>query len=473
MKKISCLYIFLLAIGVYSCSVPKLADQPTAKTLPGQFVTQSDSAGISRPSDVFSSPALQKLIDSVLANNYDLKMATQRINVSRANWIQSRASQIPQFSATVLPSLRKFGLYTMDGAGNIVTEMEKGKLIPIDLPDFYAGVQSSWEVDMWGKLKEGRKAAALRIRSTEEESRLIKTMLVAQTAGWYYELLAADEERRMLDKTISLQEQALEFIKLQKEAGKVNELAVQQFDAQLLSMRALQIEVDRMILTLETSLMQIMGQAYRPIDRDSVFFEDKWVEKLKSGIPSELLINRPDIRMAEWELLASNADIQVARKSFLPSFTINATLGMQGYRPGVLAMFPESIMYSLLSGLTGPLVNKRNLEGNYTRSEAARNLAFLKYEQSVISAFNEVRQHLIQSEKLKNKYELKNKEAYILSSSIDVSNDLFKTGRANYLDVLLASQRSLLSNIERIGTRKEQLLTITHLYRSLGGGWNQ
>lgn len=465
-------YILFLILSAYSCSIPKLTEQRVPKTLPDQFETNTGTAGISKPSEVFQSKPLQKLIDSVIMNNYDLKLALQRINISRANWLQSRASQIPQLQATVLPSLRKFGLYTMDGAGNIVTEMEKGKLIPIDLPDFYVGIQSSWEVDLWGKLKESRKAAALRIKTTEEESQLIKTLLVSQTAGWYYDLLAADEELRMLHKTISLQEQALDFIKLQKEAGKVNELAVQQFDAQLLSMRALQIEVEQMIVNLETSIAQIMGKTYHPIERDTVFFNENWVDQLKSGLPSELLINRPDIRMAEWELLASNADVQVARKSFLPSLNLNAMIGVQGYRPGLLGMFPESIAYSLLSGITGPLLNKRNLESNYQRSKASSESAFLNYEKTVIAAFNEVRQHLVQFDKLKNKYEFKNKEAMILSSSIDVSNDLFKTGRANYLDVLLATQRSLLSNIERIRTRKEQLLTITQLYRSLGGGWN-
>lgn len=472
MKKTFLLNVSLLVLSFYSCSIPKLSKQLSVAPVPEQYTSNKTSAGISKPQEVFQSVFLQQLIDTVMANNIDLKIAKQRIELSRAYWLQNRAAQIPQVNAALLPSLRKFGLYTMDGAGNIVTEMEKGKFIPVDLPDYFAGIQSSWEIDLWGKLKEGRKAAALRIKAREEESRLLKTQLAAQTAGWYYELLAADEEIRMLDKAIFLEENAVAFIRLQKEAGKANELAVQQFEAQLLSMRALRVEVEELVVGLETSIRQIIGKTNVPIWRDSLFFEDKWIEHLRVGIPSELLINRPDIRSAEWELLANNADLQVARKSYLPSITLNATLGMQGYRPGVLGLLPESIAYSVLSGLTAPLVNKRSLHARFLQSSSDRETSFLHYSRTVVSAFNEVQQHLVQLEKMKKRYELKNKESLILSSSIDVATDLFKSGRANYLDVLMSTQRSLMSNIERIYSRKAQLLAITSLYRSLGGGWN-
>ena len=466
-------YVYIFFIFFASCAVPKLTEQQPHQSLPKQYTDKSDSVFVSKPEDLFVSNKLRVLVDSVLKHNYDFKIAIQRIELSKAYLLQSRASQIPQVNGLVMPGLRRFGLYTMDGAGNIVTEMERGKLVPINLPDFYGGLQASWEADLWGKLKAGRRAAAFRVKANEEELRLMQTSLVAQTATWYYELLASDEELRMLDRSIQLQDEALGFIKLQKEAGRVNELAVQQFDAQLLSLKALRIEVEQQILALETSLSQLMCKPHQSIKRDSLFFDETVLRKINVGIPAQLLVARPDVRAAEYELMASQAYVQMARKSFLPSLMITGNVGLQAYRPGLLGLFPESLAYAFVSGLTAPLLNKRGLEANFKNAETGMNMAFLQYEKTVMASFNEVKQHIVQLEKAQQKYTLKANEASILQSSIEVSNDLFKTGKANYLDVLLATQRSVLSNIERIQIRKEQLVTVTQLYRALGGGWNK
>lgn len=458
---------------LHACSVPKIPAGVPSVTLPETYQSNAVPAEytLPAPNEFFPSPMLQALIDSVLANNYDLRMAEQRVSLAKAQLLQSRAPLLPQLNTSVMPSLRKFGLYTMDGAGNISTDMEGAKRVPIDLPDYYGGVQASWEIDLWGKLKSMRQSAAFRLGASEEYVRLMKTYLVAETAVFYYELLAADEELEMVSKSIALQEEALELMRIQKDAGRVNELAVQQFEAQWLSMRDLQLQIEQQITILETSIRQLSGRFYQPIPRDSLFFDEALVPKVKAGIPAALLLSRPDIRMAEKEILAAGADLQAARRSFYPMLLFSGGVGIQGYRLGVLGMFPESIAYSMISNLVTPVFNRRGLQAQFARSLALQKEAALQYEKTVVNGFNEVRQQLIQFEQLNKRYLLKDKETQVLTASIGVAGDLFRTGRANYLDVLLTNQRSLMSNVEKILTRKEQLITVTNIYRSLGGGW--
>lgn len=467
------LTIIVTILFFTSCMVPKRVTMNEKSVLPLNYKEQGDSvsSAVFTPARFFPSVELKKLIDSVLVHNYDLRIASQRVKMARAQVLQTRAASIPSLSLSLMPSLRKFGLFTMDGAGNIVTDIEGAKRVPIDLPDLYGGMQSFWEIDLWGKIKAGRQAASLRINSNLEQQNLLRTMLVAETASAYYQLMAADEELKMLRDAIVLQERAAELMRIQKDAGRVNELAVQQFDAQVLSIRALQLQVEQEVTALETMLNQLSGRPFRSVSRDTIFFDLSMLPAIEAGLPSALLLNRPDIRMAEWDVLAARADLQAARAAFLPALTLSAAAGLQGYRPGVIGMLPESIAYSAISGLAAPVLNRRGLKAGYERVSAQQQEALLHFHRTVLQSFNEVQQQLVQLAQLESRYVLKEKETSVLTASISVATELFKTGRANYLDVLLANQRLLMSNIERIQTRREQLLLVTALYRSLGGGW--
>lgn len=349
--------------------------------------------------------------------------------------------------------------------------MEGSKLIPIELPDYYLGLQSSWEIDVWGKLKQRKKAAVSRFLASEEGRNLIQTTLVAETASAYYALLAEDQILKLLDQTILLQEQAINTVKIQKQTAVVNELAVQQFEAQLLSMRALRIEALQIINELENKINRLAGRFTQPINRDSLFFENERLPVLKTGIPSQLLLNRPDIRQMEWELQGAKADLLSARAALLPTFMITGGLAMQAYRPGLLFTTPESIAYSIIGGLTAPILNRNAINAELMRSNAVQKQALLEYEKTINVAVQEVDQEMKNLALLERKYLLKSKEKDVLSSSVGVSADLFRTGRASYLEVLLARQIALRSNMELIDTRMKQYISAVQLYRALGGGW--
>lgn len=471
------LLLFVLISIVYllagaGCSAPRATQADRPFDVPVSFGRPGDTSAVDLTArNVFyASPYLNALIDTVLANNYDLMIATQRIRMSNAMVRQARAPLFPQVNAAVVPSIRKFGLYTMDGAGNIATDIEDGKRVPIDLPDFYYGFQASWEVDLWGKLKNRKKSAMARYFATVEGRNLVQTSLVAETAAAYYELLSDEQVLRLLDQTIALQEEALKTVRVQKDAAMVNELAVQQFEAQLLGMKSLRLEMQQQIVEDEIRLNYLAGRFAQPIPRDTTFFMAAEIPTIHTGVPTSLLRNRPDIRQAEWELVAAKADLSAARAAFLPSLTITGGLGLQAYRNGLIFMLPESIAYSLIAGLTAPVINRNIIKAEFARADAQQLETLYQYRKTVARGYFEVYQELRNIRALSQIFANRQQETALLSSSIQVSADLFRTGRANYLEVLLARQNALRSNIELINTRKNQYLAAINLYRSLGGG---
>lgn len=465
-------FILLAVLAAGACKTPAIQQADQQVSLPVSYQQSTDtlnSAVIDR-NLFFSSRPLENLIDTVLKNNFDLRIAMQRIEAARAMVLQTRGPLAPQLNAAIMPALRRYGLYTMDGSGNASTDIEPGKRVPVDLPDYYLGLQSTWELDLWGKLKNRRKAAAARLLASQEGRSLIQTTLVAQTATAYYELMATDQVVKMLEETIQLQEQAIQTVRVQKEAAMVNELAVQQFEAQLIGLQGLRLEVQQQAIALEYEINFLAGRLPQPIPRDSSFFSNPSLPLIHAGIPSDLLRNRPDIRQAEWELTAARADVKAARAAYFPSITLTGAIGLQAYKGGLLFRSPESLAYGLVGGLTAPLLNRRIIAAEFAKASAQQQEAVLQYSQIVTRSFLEVDEGLKKIQNLGQQFEWKARETDILAASINVSSELFRTGRANYLEVLLARQNALRSRMELINTRKHQYMAIIALYKAIGGG---
>jgi len=311
---------------------------------------QSDTTSIAALPwrEYFRDSLLVVLIDTALQNNFTLQMALQRIELARATNTFTKGELLPKVTASANAGIRKFGLYTMDGAGNIVTEIVPGRIVPVDLPDFYAGLQASWEVDIWGKLRSRNAAAAAQYLSSIEGTRFVATTLIAEVATAYYELLMLDSELDVLRRTLQKQQEALSVIQLQKEAGKTNELAVQQFEAQVLSTQAFEKEVLQQIVVLENALNTLLGRFPQPIARNKSRLFDTIPHKIASGLPAQLLQNRPDVREAEAALQATKFDTEAAKAAFYPSLSLSAGIGTQAFDPQLLLLLPASLAYNAL-----------------------------------------------------------------------------------------------------------------------------
>jgi NodT family efflux transporter outer membrane factor (OMF) lipoprotein len=463
--------VFLLIL--VACKAPKPITDDHILSLPEQFTnagTAMDTTSLQWRT-FFQDPLLVALIDSAFSNNLTLKSALQRIEMAGAGVMSSRQALNPTVEGTVASSLRRFGLYTMDGAGNISTFIQPGKIVPTDLPDYYLGLQTRWEADIWGKLKDKNLSAVARLLSSVETRNFLITEMVAGIAISYHELKGLDQELKIVDETIELQNNMLIIAKVQKEAAMLNELAVKQFESQLFSLRSLRFDIQQRIVEEENRINLLLGRFPTRIQRDTILSVQRSFKKLQAGVPAQLLSNRPDIRAAAHEVNASKADLSAARKAFYPSLNITGSLGYQAFQPGLLFNTPASLAYGILGNLTTPLINRAALKAEFKLSNARQLDALYQYQQSILNGYTEVYNELIRSKNLEQKIEQKSAESAAGTASIEIAQDLLKAGRATYVEVLFAQQNLLKTKLELVAARKTQLLTTINLYKALGGGW--
>ena len=195
------------------------------------------------------------------------------------------------------------------------------------------------------------------------------------------------------------------------------------------------------------------------------------LSQVATGVPSQLLVNRPDIRQAEFELAASKLDVKVARAEFYPSLDISSQIGLQTFNPKYLFTLPESFLASLAGDIVGPLINRKAIAAEYKSANARQIQAVYNYDKTLIGAFAEVSSQLSNVSNQQKIYEFKKQEVETLTKSIEISNDLFKSARADYLEVLLTQRDALQSQLELVETRLNQFNAVTNVYKALGGGW--
>jgi outer membrane protein TolC len=238
-----------------------------------------------------------------------------------------------------------------------------------------------------------------------------------------------------------------------------------------LKSQSLEFDLLQQIKETENRINFLLARYPQPIPRDKNNFLALVPATINSGIPSQLLANRPDIKQAELELAATKLDVKVARAEFYPSLGITAALGLQAFKPSYLVKFPESVLYSLAGDLAGPLINRTAIKAEFNLANSRQLQAMYNYERSILNAYLEVSTQLSRIDNLGKSYELKAKQVDALTRSIDISNDLFKSARADYLEVLMTQRDALESKLELVETKRDQLNAVVNVYRDLGGGW--
>jgi len=469
-KAICCLSICLF---IFSCKVPELSTVKENRSVPGSFDDKRDTINVSNLAwrQFFRDKYLLNLIDTALKNNQELQITLQDIGIAKNDIRLRHAQLLPNVNARLGAGVEKVGRYTSQGAGDASTEIAPGMETPDPLMDYSAVISANWEVDIWKKLHNAKKAAVTRYLSTIEGKNFVLSNLIAEVANNYYELLALDNQYDIVKQNIELQKNALEIVKIQKQASRATELAVQKFQAEVLNSQGLEFEIAQKITESENRINFLLGRYPTAIPRDKGNFLDMQPAAINSGIPSQLLANRPDIKQAELDLVAAKLDVKVARAEFYPSFAISAALGFQAFKPSYLVKFPESVLYSLAGDLAGPLINRNALKAEFNSANARQLQSMYNYERTILNAYVEVSNQLSGINNLGKRYELKSKQVAALTHSIDISNDLFKSTRADYLEVLMTQRDALEAKLELIDTKKEQLNTTVNIYKSLGGGW--
>lgn len=473
-KIIHKLFVAVLVTFLLDGCVPILRNTKTEnKIVPAGFNNSQDTTNTAKIKwkEYFNDPNLVMLIDTALKNNQELNIVLQEIEINK-NEIRARKGEYLPFvglkAGTGLESLPK---YTWRGAVEDNLDKKINPEIFESKSDYNIGAYASWEIDVWKKLRNAKKAAVIRYLSSIEGKNFMVTHLISEIAASYYELMAFDNLLEIIQKNIRIQSDALQTIKQEKEAAKVSQLAVNRFEAQLLNTQTLQFDIQQKIIEAQNRINFLTGRFPQTVQRNSIAFNQIVIDSIYSGLPSQLLANRSDIRQAEWDLSAAKIDVKVAKANFYPSFKIIAGAGFQAFSPANL-INPESMLYSLGGDLVAPVINRNAIKATYFNANARQIQMVYNYERTILNAYIEVVNQLSRMNNYSQSYNTKSKEVDFLNQSVTISNNLFRSARADYVEVLLTQREALESKIDLVEIKMKQLNAKVSIYKSLGGGWN-
>jgi outer membrane protein, multidrug efflux system len=472
-NKINIKYVSLLGLILWlnSCKVENLPIKTVNNTLSKSYgVLETDTTKVDISwRNYFTDNNLKDIIDEALVNNQELNIMVHEIEISK-NEIMARKGEYQPFGfLTAGLGGEKSGRYTWNGVSE-EDQKAKPEKFPRYIGDQAVAGRFSWEIDAWNKLHNAKDAAVKRYLASIEGRNYMVTSIVSEIANSYYELIVLDNLLETIDQNIGIQKDALTMVKIQKEAARLNQLAVNRFSAQVLNTENLRFAIKQQIIETENRINFLAGRYPQSIKRNSGNLNAMQFLKISSGVPAQLLRNRPDIRQAEQELEAAKLDIAVARANFYPNITLRAGIGFQAFNP-IYLINPKSIALNLIGDMVAPLINKNAIKTNYYNANEKQIQAVYKYEQVVLNAYLEVMNQLSGNKNYSESYEMKANQVDILSNSIEISNSLFKSARADYTEVLFTQREALEAKMELLEIKRKQLNTEINIYKALGGGW--
>ncbi|QQX77696.1 MULTISPECIES: efflux transporter outer membrane subunit [Aequorivita] len=464
MKKNSIYRILILAslpLLLVSCFAAKDYERPQVVN-EANYRTENlpqDTLSIATLSwkELFTDPLLQGYIEEGLKNNMDIRVALQQIRIAEAYVKQGKAGYFPSLNGNAKYTHQEFSAGGQFG----------GQFSSLDQYELSAGL--SWEADIWGKIRSNERAFQASYLQSIAAHQAVKSRLIANIASVYYQLLAVDEQIRVTEETIETRSKGLETTQALKEAGNVTEVGVKQTEAQLYTAQGILIDLKNQARLLENTMSILLGSAPHEISRGNLENQDIEIP-LNTGIPSQLLRNRPDVMAAEYSLMNAFELTNAARANFYPSLTLSATGGFQNIEIDKL-FNANSLFATIIGGLTQPIFNKRQIRTQYEVSQAQQEQAYLDFRLAIITASKEVSDALYNYESATEKIEVNQKEFEAYNLATGYSEELLNNGFANYLEVLNAQENALNSSLNLINTKNNQLQAIVDLYEALGGGW--
>lgn len=470
------IYIGCLSLLMTACIPSLVSKKSNDPTMPAAYFNQPEDSSKTNSADVkwkdyFTDSNLVSLIDTALLHNQDLNILLQKVSVAKNEIRARKGAYLPFVDLNAGSSVEKVGRYTRFGAVDANTDIRPNEKIPELLPNHMLYANASWEIDIWKKLRNSKKAAVLKYLASIEGKNFMITTLVSEIAENYYELLALDNQLMNIKKNIEIQKNALKIVELQKNAGMVTELAVKRFHAEVSKNQSRQYYIEQDIIETQNRINFLIGRYPQIVERKPEVFDSLSPNNILVGIPSQLLENRPDIRQAEQELSATKLDVKVAKANFYPSLKLTSALGYEAFNAKFLLSTPNSVLYNLAGGLVTPLVNRNTIKAEYLNANAKQIQAVYEYERTILNAYTEVVNQQAKIKNLATSYELKEAQVKALTQSIDISLTLFNQARADYVEVLLIQRDAMEARMELIETKKHQMHAVVHMYQMLGGGW--
>jgi outer membrane protein, multidrug efflux system len=405
--------------------------------------------------DVYQDETLKGLIETALTNNFDLRVAIRRMEQARAIASQSRAQLMPTL-----------GYQYETSRGRAMT------LTGIDTVDSSSAVLSaSWEIDLWGQLRQLHGSDRARYLASEENRRAVTMKLVGDVAQAYFELLELDLEMDIARQTTNSFGESLRIFQARFAGGVVSELETSRAEAALANVASYLPELERQIVLKENQINLLLGCNPGPVSRSSTLLQQTMLPEVPTGLPSSLLERRPDVRGAEEGMRSANALVGASRAGFFPTLKLTAVDGKMSEELNAFGSDSERT-WSVGGVLTGPIFEGGRLVAQYEGAKAAWEEAKAIYEQAVVNAFQDVSAALISREKLESVRVQQQRAVDALTKAVRVSTERYIAGKADYFEVLEAQQQLFPAQNLLAKTQLNQLLAIVSLYKALGGGWD-
>lgn len=469
MKPYKSIYTALLLVLVLgACKVSKDIPLPVnaaPEKFRGSVSTDTASIAALPYKDFFKEQTIRNLIDTAIVNNYDMQIALKNMEAAALLFSQSKLGNLPELNL-------KVGANSSRPSDNSLNGLQIGQFSQSKhIEDYSVTGGLSWEADIWRKIANQRNAAGAAFMQSAEVKKAVQTRLVSNIAQSFYRLIMLDTQLEIAKKNLSLNDSTLNIIRLQFNAGQVTSLAIQQAEAQQLVAAGLVPQLEQRIALEENALSILTGAFPKTIARIGTLNSINVQDQVSTGIPSRMLSLRPDVKSAELELVKANAKVGIAKASLYPSLVITANGGLNSFKASNWFNIPGSLFGVVAGGITQPIFQRKQLRTQYEVALVDREKSVIQFRSSVLTAVGEVSDELVKIEKLKQQYVIADKRVKTVQSGLSNANMLFKSGMANYLEVINAQSNALQSELDLATVKTAQLNAVVELYRALGGGW--
>lgn len=422
--------------------------------------------------EFFEDSTLVQLIDQGLKNNLYLQQVQKEADIASEGYKQSKANFLPQLTAILE---KRDDRYSENSSTRENVKYYENKETPnqwyLARANNLAAVQSSWEIDLWGKLRRIKEANQAQLRQREAYTKAVETDLVAEIATSYYRLLMLKEQKQVAEYNLRLNDSTLSIVNLQYRAGEVSSLAITQTESQKLISASLVPQIERELEVQKNRLNELLGEYPEDsLEVVSGLGDTRLLSEIAVGVPFELIQNRPDVKAAELALIEANAQVGVSQAMRYPSLSLSAQLGYDAINFSDVVN-PGSLFGVFVGSLTQPIFQNRKLKTRYRISLSERDIAELSFREKVLQAVAEISNGMVTIQKLEEEYALAEKRLINARKAVKESYLLFSSGYATYLEVINAQSNALDSELYMVDVKMQMLIANIELYRNLGGGW--
>jgi multidrug efflux system outer membrane protein len=433
--------------GTYRGSIPQEATQPAA-----------ESIGDQKWWEVFQDPQLQDLIRTALQQNYDVRIAATRISQARAQVGITRADQLPTISG---------------GVEAVNQRSARSKSFPaFETSSNQVDLSLAWELDFWGKYRRANESARANLLATQWARQAVISTLISDVAAAYFQLRELDLELEISRRTLASRRDSLQLTQTLASGGATSMLDVRQAEQLVFTAAETIPDLERRIEQQENFLSTLLGNNPGPITRGTKLTEQPHAPEIPAGLPSSLLERRPDIRQAEAQLVAANAQIGVAKAAYFPQINLTASGGYQSSALTSLFTGPAGL-WSFGGSLVQPIFTGGRIRSNVKFTEARQQEAALVYQQTIQQAFRGVSDALVEYRKDREFREQQEQLTFSAQDAARLSETRYRGGATSYLEVLTNETNYFDAELGLAQAQLNELLGLVRVYRNLGGGWQE